>query len=119
MDGSHDALMALPPNERWLYSHAEGVENDNDLVVRFLGTVTSIAKQNMGKTVLIAAHGGCIRVSLIKLGFGTHADVPPRSFKNAGYIELSYDGETLKLEKAAGIDAQIVADSKKRLQGLR
>ncbi len=107
------ALLALSPQERWTYRHLDSVETDQELVSRFMRALKEIAEQNSGKTVLIVAHGAAIRTVLIRLGFGHYEDMPPRSFKNGGYVVLTYEENKLQVNKVSGIDQQIVEASKK------
>lgn len=83
-------VMALPEEERWLYQHAKNMETDGVLAKRVLESLDYIARNNKGKTVLVVSHGGAIRVTLIKLGWGDHAHLAAGSFKNVGYVELEY-----------------------------
>lgn len=82
--------MDLPEEERWLYRHAKNMETDGELVERVLKSLYHIADNNPGKTVLVVSHGGSIRVTLIKLGWGDHSHLATGSFKNVGYVELNY-----------------------------
>ena len=77
------------------------MESDHELSERFIGALRGIAQSNVGKTVLVAAHGGTVRITLIGLKHGSHADFPPGSIKNASFIEVSYDGETLRVDSSA------------------
>lgn len=59
-----------------------------------------------GKTVLVVAHGGCIRTALIKLGYATQLELPGGSFMNAGYSVLRYDGKEFGVTKVFGVDTK-------------
>jgi broad specificity phosphatase PhoE len=111
LDGKPDALRkegdekmkAMSAEERWSYKHVHDMESDGELSARFLGALETIAKDNYGKTVLIANHGGTIRTTLMKLLNFSHAELPPGSFKNAGYIVLEYsDSEGFKVANING-----------------
>ena len=90
-------VMALPEEERWLYQHAKNMETDGVLAKRALDSLISIANQNKGKTVLVVSHGGAIRVTLIKLGWGDHGHLAAGSFKNVGYVEMVYKNGNLEI----------------------
>lgn len=66
-------------------------------------TLQELAEQNAGKTILVAAHGGSIRVTLMELLGLTYHDLPNSSFRNAGYIELSYNGANFKVMQNNGV----------------
>jgi broad specificity phosphatase PhoE len=100
--GMQEAIMRLNPKERWLYRHVEEMENDAELVQRFMQALEGIADNNLGKIILVATHGGSIRILLMKLGFGNHATLPSGSFGNGGYIELIYDGSKFGISKVVG-----------------
>lgn len=88
------AFETLSHAERWAFKHSVEMESDQELAERFISTLEHIALDNAGKTILIAAHGGSLRVTLLQLGYLSPEELPPGSFKNAGYIELAFeDGE--------------------------
>ncbi len=104
-DESQKAHVAtLSDEERWRHKPAEDTESNHELSTRFIGALTQIATSSMGNTILVVAHGGCIRTTLIKLGYATQDELPGGSFKNAGYIVLDYDGSSFSIEKVSGVD---------------
>ena len=108
----HDPIYrTLPHHERWKYKHADDMESDYELSERFVNTIRKIAKDNRGKTILIAAHGGALRVLLIELGFATTMNLTfGGTFKNGGYVKLVYDGKTLKVDDVVGLKEGIILD---------
>jgi broad specificity phosphatase PhoE len=90
----------LTPTERWKHQPIPTMESDHQVAERFIAALTEIAKANMNKSVLVAAHGGTLRTTLVGLKHGSYDDFPPGSIKNASYIELSYDGKTLKVDSS-------------------
>lgn len=96
----------LTEQQRWEYKFADhnDIESNHELSTRFLAGLEQIAQANMGKTVLVGAHGGSIRVALIQLGFGTEATLPPGSFSNASYVQLRFDGQKFTVEKVTGVE---------------
>lgn len=101
-DHMHKALMALAEEDRWHYEHNGDFESEHSVSSRFLAALKNIGSKNLDKSVLVVAHGGCIRAMLIKLGHATFSDLPPRSFKNAGFVELIYNGYDLKIKTVSG-----------------
>lgn len=77
--------------EGWVFKHVPDMESDHELSTRYLPVLEEIARSNPGKTVLVAAHGGVIRTTIIKLTGYTYQQLPAGSFGNAGYTELVYD----------------------------
>lgn len=110
--GKHNpTYQNLPHEGRWKYKHADDMESDYELSERFVNTIRKIAKDNPEKTILIAAHGGALRVLLIELGFATTINLTfGGTFKNGGYVKLVYDGKTLKVDKVEGLKDGIVLD---------
>jgi broad specificity phosphatase PhoE len=94
---------SLSEEEQWSYSHAPDIESDHVLSTRFLAALEQVAKQNTGKTILLAAHGGAIRTLLIKLGYLPAKKLPPGSFGNAGYVKLTYTNGRFSVDKVVGI----------------
>jgi len=93
----------LPLEERWKHSYADYVEGNGPLYARFLKALQGIAREHAGKTVLVSTHAGCIRATLVKLGYAEETALPPRSFDNAAYIVLACDGQKLTLERVTGV----------------
>ena len=85
--------------EQWSFKNAPNMESDQELSDRFMKTLAKIAKANIGKTILVVAHGGPIRTTLMVLNNLTNKDYPRGSFQNAGYVELAFDGNHFKVEK--------------------
>lgn len=95
---------SLSEEDRWKYMHAEDMESDHEVAERFVKGIKKIAEDNLGKTVLIAAHGGVMRILLISLGYGTTREIPfGGSFENGGFVKLIYDGTSLKVDEVEGL----------------
>jgi len=97
----NEKYASLPFEDRSKHDYADFIEGDGPLCVRFMKALRQIAGQHQGQTVLVATHGGCIRVLLMKLGFASF--LPAGSFKNAGYVELTCDGNEFQVKEVAGI----------------
>jgi broad specificity phosphatase PhoE len=93
----------LPYEQRWDLPYADFIEKDKALYERFSKAMLAIAAKHQGQTILIGAHGGCIRNVLMKLGYANL--LTAGSFKNAGYVELLSDGKGFQIEKVVGVDA--------------
>lgn len=88
-------------DEKWKFKHAEDVESDHELATRFIRGMKAIAQEQIGKTVLVVAHGGALRTLLIGLKHGTYKEYPPASIRNASFVELAYDGHRLTVVDAS------------------
>ena len=102
--GERDALMRDYPYEAgFLWQNffgifrAPGGESAPDAAARFYNEVLKIAKENLGKTVLIAAHAAVIR-----LFWGKVCGIAPECLakeipfpKNASFSVVEFDGERL------------------------
>jgi broad specificity phosphatase PhoE len=93
----------LPPEQSWHYKFVNDMETDHELTERFIPVLEGIAEANRGKTILVAAHGGAIRTTIMKLKGLTLKELPPKSFQNAGYVVLDYDNG-LKVVKISGVE---------------
>jgi broad specificity phosphatase PhoE len=99
---------SLPFEERIKHDYADYIEGDGPLCDRFMKALRQIAASHSGQTVLVATHGGCIRVLLMKLGYASF--LAAGSFKNAGYVELTCDGGTFEIKEVAGIQQPLGAE---------
>jgi 2,3-bisphosphoglycerate-dependent phosphoglycerate mutase len=100
---SEAAKERLSEAEKWTFRNVSGMETDEELAARFLEALRRIVFANRGKTILVAAHGGPIRMALMKIAGFSHADWPRGSFKNGGYAALKYDDKGFKVVRIGGI----------------
>ena len=100
--GNRSHIEQLTDEELWRYSHHPTIESDHEVSVRFVEALAEIAQSHPGKTILVGAHGGTIRTSLIKLGYATAKELPGGSFDNAGYVELIYQGGEFSVGEVVG-----------------
>jgi broad specificity phosphatase PhoE len=112
-DGRPDYLMkegnqirqTLPHEEGMHFKHVPDMESDHELTERFIPVIEQIAQANQGKIILVAAHGGVIRTAVMKLANLTYKELPAQSFRNAGYVILTYDEKQgLKVASIRGIE---------------
>ena len=94
---------ALPLEERWKHSYADYIEGNGPLIKRFLQALRDISCAHPGETILVGAHGGCVRATLVKLGYANEPDLPPGSFSNSAYIVLVFDGQKFKITQVTCI----------------
>lgn len=67
------------------------VENDEQLMNRFIPFIREVAVAFQGKNVLVVSHGGLIRTFLKHIGFKMPKP-SEKTMKNAGYLILESDG---------------------------
>jgi broad specificity phosphatase PhoE len=101
LQAMHKVLLGLPDAEIRSYKYVPDMESDDEVRARFIGTLEALAQENSGKTILVAAHGATIRTMLMRLQNLTYAAFPTGSFKNAGYVKLTYDHGHLVVEEVA------------------
>lgn len=74
------------------------VENDEEVISRLIPFIKKIAKNNLGKNVLIVTHGGLLRAFLSYVNF----KIPKYSekpMKNTGYLIIKSDGMRFEIIK--------------------
>lgn len=86
------------------FKFSDDQESDEELSTRMLTFLREIAVAYPGKTILIVSHGGIMRATLIKLGFGSYQQVPPGAVKNLGYFKLKSDGVDFFIDETEGIE---------------
>jgi len=55
------------------------------------------------KTVLIATHGGCMRVFLMRIGWAKYGSLRGRHVQNSGYVKVLSDGVDFLIKETKGI----------------
>jgi broad specificity phosphatase PhoE len=97
-------LETLTDEQRYSYVHNGAVESDESMMTRFLTFLRSIAVANSGKTVLVATHGGIIRVFLTHLGILDYKSTEKRfTIKNLACVKLESDGVDFFVKETSGI----------------
>jgi broad specificity phosphatase PhoE len=102
-DKEHEQRLGMNHEENWAYKYVPDMESDDELSSRFVEHLERLAQQHPGETILVAAHGAAIRTLLMRLNNLTYHDLPNNSFKNAGYVEIDYDGKNLKVVHTEGV----------------
>lgn len=100
-DSTRHIFNALPNERQWKFKYALDIESDHELSTRFVRALEEIAAKNLGKTILVASHGGAIRTMLIALQRLNTTAVPRGSIENTGFVELTYDGNSLQVVKVS------------------
>ncbi len=98
-----EKLYKLTEKERKIF-HLEKVENNEDLMNRFIPVLREIAVAYPQKNVLIVTHGGIMRAFLIHLGYGTEKTLPSGSIKNTAYLRLDCDGVDFFIKETFGVE---------------
>lgn len=89
--------------EKWNFKFSDDVESNEELVTRFIRQIREIAVAAPNKTILVVTHGGCIRTFLMRMGYGTQAQLQPGSVGNAGYIKVLSDGVDFFIKEVKGV----------------
>ncbi|HYF04906.1 MAG TPA: histidine phosphatase family protein [Patescibacteria group bacterium] len=89
--------------DMWYTTYDAGIETYDEMVTRALVILREIAAANIGKTVLVAFHGACIRSLLVRFGIGKMMDFPPGSIKNGAHVRLMSDGVEFFICDVVGI----------------
>jgi len=81
------------------------MESDEEIMSRFLVFLRASAIANLGKTILMATHGGVIRAFLIKLGFLSYARSEEKvEIRNLAFVKLESDGVNFFVRETSGIE---------------
>ncbi len=93
----------LSENEKWKARIPDGVENDEEVSIRLMRFLRETAVTYPEKNILVATHGGVMRCLLVRLGYGTHAELPIGSVENAGLIRVDTDGVAFEIVETRGV----------------
>ena len=93
----------LSDKKRWTFKFSDDIESDAEVAGRFITILREIAAINQGKTVLIVAHGACLRTFLVHIGFASSSELPSGSISNGGYVKILSDGLDFIVKKAVGL----------------
>ncbi len=110
---SHDEFKKIDPildaldiKTRYSYKFSENMEmeNDEEVMNRFLPFLREVAIGNPDKTVLIATHAGAMRILLFRLGLFDYKGWV--GIKNLAYIKLESDGVDFFVKEMNGIEME-------------
>ena len=82
----------------------EDVENNEELMARFVPFLREVAVAYAGNTVLVVSHGGIMRAFLIHLGYASEKTMPSGSIENTAYIKLDCDGVDFNVLETEGVN---------------
>jgi broad specificity phosphatase PhoE len=90
---------SLGGKKRWQFKPAPDIESDAEVFNRVIKKVRRIVKENSGKKVLIATHGGCIRTILVGLSLAQHHQLPKDKLLFGNYLKIISDGKIFRMGK--------------------
>lgn len=96
-------LEHLAYEERRRYKMDPSVENDEELVGRFLTFLREVAVAYAGENVLVVTHGGLMRALCVHLGYATYQNVRLLRIGNTGLIKLLSDGVEIEIQETDNI----------------
>jgi len=94
----------LTEQEQWKFSFGKDMESDGELADRFIIQLREIAASYPNKTVLVATHGGCIRMFLMRTDYVKYGELQGGTFQNAGYVRVLSDGVNFFIKEVNGIE---------------
>lgn len=112
LEGEHPKLLRtydemldkLSEKSRLQYRITDKSENDDEFISRLLVFLRETAITHPGKKILVATHGGVIRILLIHLGEFTYQSIRNYRIANTGYIVLNSDGVDFFVKEKHGIE---------------
>lgn len=99
-------LENLSKEDRAIHKLHPDIENDEELVGRFITFLREISVAYADKTVLVVCHGALIRTFLIHLGVGTYQTLPHGSVENTAFIKVLSDGVEFEVVETHGVKLQ-------------
>lgn len=93
----------MAKEDRKKHRLSDTAETEEEVLARFINFIREAAVTHPGKTILVATHGGIMRVFLYHLGY-EHLKYFNRSYiRNTSYIKLLSDGVEFFIEETYGI----------------
>jgi len=96
-------LKKLTHEQRAKEKQNDDYENDENLTQRLFTFLREAAVAYPGKKILIAAHGGTLRMILLHLGYLTYQQSDETSIANTGYVKLTSDGIDFFVDEVRGL----------------
>lgn len=93
----------MTDEERSRYRTVPDMENEEEMMERYIITLQEIATAYIGKTVLIVSHQTIMRTFLMHIGYVKYNELPEGSISNVGYIKLKCDGIDFIVDETSGI----------------
>lgn len=98
----------LSYEDRKSYKLFPDVETDEEITTRFIKFLKKTARAYYRKNILVVTHGGLIKHFLVHIGFAGEEDLQPGAIKNSGYVKISSDGVSFKIEEIRNIEKRTV-----------
>jgi broad specificity phosphatase PhoE len=98
-----DLAKSMPDTERINYKVVPDMENEAEMMERYVQLLREVAVAYLGKTVLIVSHQTIMRTFLMHIGYVKYTELPEGSISNAGYIKLLSDGTSFKVSERVGV----------------
>lgn len=100
--GLFETQNALPPEKKWSFRLAPGIETTEEIVNRFLAFINEAAQKYARETILVVSHGSIIKHSVARLGMAEFHDPHP-VIKNGSYIKVVHDGSRFSIGEIVGV----------------
>lgn len=100
---------SLEYEDRLKFKFSPTYESDEELMRRIVDTLTHLASNNLGKTILIVSHVAAIKSLLLYLTIASHSELEGQAIKNSGYVIIAYDGQSFHLLEINGQQGSKVA----------
>jgi len=94
-------VLKMSAQELYHHRYAEGFETDHEVAERMFNELTRLARNNLGRTILVVSHGSSIRSFITKIVGPENSDLTFGSIKNTGYVKLSYQNNKFYVDKVA------------------
>lgn len=98
-----EKLREMSREDRQTFKPDESFESDNEVSTRTMTFLRETAVTNPGKTILVATHGGVMRMILLHLGHFDYQSIDNYRFENTSYFKLTSDGVDFFVEELSGI----------------
>jgi broad specificity phosphatase PhoE len=93
----------LTDDQRMNFKIVDDMESDAEALGRFAKALEGIAKENIGKTVLVISHVPIMKLLLIHLGYTTRSQLDGESVDNGGTIKLGYENGKFEVLQTTGV----------------
>lgn len=106
LDDNHEFIeqfVNLPDEERWKFQLLGGVETNEHALDRTVTYLQETARTQAGKNILTVTHAGVMRLLLVRLGWGTHEELPWGTIANCGMMILHSNGTDFIVHDVEGI----------------
>lgn len=99
-----EQFVNLPNEDRWKLQLLGGIETNESALNRVVTYLQETARAHAGKNILTVTHAGVMRLLLVRLGWGTHEELPWGAIANCGMIILHSDGTDFIVHDVDGVE---------------